>query len=325
MQGQAGRLDHRALLPGVFALFILMLSGCATQTQSLVHGGDSRLPRVQELASTPFFPQELYQCGPAALATLLQASGIEATPDQLVSQVYIPQREGSLQAEMIAAGRRNGALSVPIPPRLDALLTEVASGSPVVVLQNLSLPIWPLWHYAVVIGFDLDRAEVILRSGTSKRLVMSMATFERTWARSDYWAMVALAPGNIPVTGREEEVVPALAALEKVIAPAQAQAAYTSALRRWPDNLTLHLGLGNASYAAGDMRSAAAALQAATAAHPHSVPAFNNLATVLAESGDYEAAVAAAERAVELGGEWESAARATLASVQHKQRSAARK
>jgi hypothetical protein len=311
-------------LPGVLLLFALVLGGCATQTHTLLQSTPPDLQARRELSGTPFFPQELYQCGPAALATALQTAGIAATPDELVSQVYVPARQGSLQTEMIAAARRNGALGMTLPPRLDALLYEVAAGTPVIVLQNLSLPAFPLWHYAVVIGYDLDRAEVILRSGTTERLAMPLTTFERTWARGGHWAMVALPPGRLPVTAEEGTAVPALVALEKATEPKHALLAYRAALRRWPDNLLLQLGLGNSAYASGDLQLAADALRRATVSHPDSAPAFNNLATVLAELGDYAEARSAAERAIELGGQWAQIARATLESIARSRPSAGR-
>ncbi|HEY1151228.1 MAG TPA: PA2778 family cysteine peptidase, partial [Pseudoduganella sp.] len=171
---------------------LLLLAGCATQTRALLAAPHSG-PRLQELGATPFYAQERYQCGPAALAMALGAAGIDASPDALVPEVYLPGREGSLQLEMIAAARQHGALAAPIEPRLDALLAELDAGHPVLVLQNLSLPIMPKWHYAVVIGYDLDSGEVILRSGTTRRMTMPLSTFEHTWKRSGFWGIVALA------------------------------------------------------------------------------------------------------------------------------------
>jgi tetratricopeptide (TPR) repeat protein len=321
-----GRVRHLTL-PGLLLAVLMLLGGCATQTQSLLHEAPTGLPRQAELRATPFFAQERYQCGPAALAMALNAAGISITPDALVPQVYLPQREGSLQPEMLAAGRRNGALAVVIPPKLDALLAEVAAGNPVIILQNLSLPIAPLWHYAVVIGYDLDRAELLLRSGTVERQAMPLSTFEHTWARSDYWGMLALPPGRLPATVPESTVVDAMVALEKSGGPKPARTAYDAALKRWPRNLTLQLGAGNVAYAAGDRTAAAKAFGHAAEDHPDSAPAFNNLAFVLSELGRYDEARAAAEKAVALGGPWRNAAQATLQSIdaaQRKQPQAAR-
>jgi len=65
------------------------------------------------------------------------------------------------------------------------------------VLQNLALDWVPMWHYAVVVGYDLAADEIVLRSGRTKRQVMAMPTFERTWKRSRFWAMVTV-PRNHP-------------------------------------------------------------------------------------------------------------------------------
>ncbi|SNS52178.1 Tetratricopeptide repeat-containing protein [Noviherbaspirillum humi] len=300
-------------------LLLLALGGCATQTAALREQPLSGLPRRAELAATPFFAQERYQCGPAALAMVLQASGQPVSPEELVPQVYVPQRQGSLAPEMLAAGRRNGAVAVPIAPKLSSLLQEVAAGNPVVILQNLSLPISPLWHYAVVIGYNLDDEELILRSGTTERQVMAMSTFEHTWARGDYWGMVALPPGRLPASVDEAGVAEALVGFEKSAPPQRSRLAYDAALKRWPRNLTLQLGSGNAAYAAGDLPAAIDAFTRASQDHPDSAPAFNNLASALAEAGKLDEARAAAEKAVAIGGPWREAALGTLADIRARQ------
>ncbi len=306
------------------ALVLILLSGCATQTRALMAAVPADMPRQVVLANTPFIAQERYQCGPAALAMSLRAAGIAADADALVPQVYIPKREGSLQVEMLAAARRNGAVSVKIAPRMDALLAELAAGRPVLILQNLSVPIAPRWHYAVAIGYDLDRGQIILHSGTTARLEMPLSTFEHTWKRSAYWGMLTLAPGALPAAANESDVLDALVAFEKTGAPGAARASYASAARRWPANLAFHLGLGNSAYAAGDRAAAADAFQRATQAHPESGPAFNNLAYVLMELGRLPEARAAASKAVAIGGQWQAAAADTLASIDKAERAKAR-
>jgi tetratricopeptide (TPR) repeat protein len=307
-------------LPSAFALLLLwLLTGCASQSSALLRNPDPGMPHRAELTATPFHAQERYQCGPAALAMALGAAGVVIAPDALVPQVYVPQREGSLQPEMIAAARRNGALAMTIPPRMNALLTEVSAGNPVVVLQNLSLPIFPMWHYAVVVGYDLDAQEIVLRSGATERLTMPLSTFEHTWQRSGFWGMVATPPSRLPATAEEETAANALVAYEKAAGPQGSQRsrqAYNAALRRWPHNLTLLMGSGNAAYAAGDRLAAAAAFGAAAHDHPDSAAAFNNLASVLAELGRLEEAQSAAEHAITLGGPWRDVAKSTLADIE---------
>lgn len=297
------------------AVALLLLTGCATQTRALLAVPRAGAQQV-ELSSTPFHAQERYQCGPAALAMLLGAAAIDTSPDALVPEVFLPGREGSLQVELLAAGRRHGALTTTIEPSMKGLLAELDAGHPVLVMQNLSLPILPKWHYAVAIGYDIANREVILRSGTTRRMTMPLSTFENTWSRSGFWGMVALAPGQLPATSTLSEVQAALIAFEKSAPSKSTQLAYRAALQRWPNTLALQLGLGNTAYAGGDRASAAAAFRSAAAAHPDNGAAFNNLAVVLGELGQWDEARAAAQTAIGLGGPWREEAQATLRALQ---------
>jgi len=74
------------------------------------------------------------------------------------------------------------------------LFTEIAAGHPVIVLQNLAFDWYPVWHYAVAVGYDLDAQEITLRSGRERRLQLPLGTFEDTWRRGGHWAMLALPP-----------------------------------------------------------------------------------------------------------------------------------
>lgn len=308
------------LIAGVF--FLIWLGGCATpQTRALLQANSRELPQRIELSKVPFYPQETHQCGPASLAMLLNAAGAPVTPQDLTAQVYLPGREGSLQVEMLAAARRNGLFAYELAPKLDDLLAEIAAGSPVIVLQNLALSWYPVWHYAVVVGYDLKREEIILRSGLERRQVLPFTTFEHTWERAGYWAMLALPPGRMPRTATEAGYIPAAMALEKAAeSPKSAAAAYEAALKRWPRNLTARIGLGNAAYALGDLKRAEQAYRQATLDHPESAIAFNNFAQTLADQKRYAEALAAANRAVRLGGPEQAVARGTLAQIKKKMR-----
>ena len=100
------------------------------------------LPEKVELTQVPFFPQEEYQCGPAALATALASFGVKVTPEELVPQVYIPERKGSLQVEMLAAARRHGLVSYQLAPRLKKPST-VSRSACEVAGATCSVPIMP--------------------------------------------------------------------------------------------------------------------------------------------------------------------------------------
>jgi hypothetical protein len=191
----------------------LLLAACGIILPIADNGQDEARPPVVELANVPFHPQAAYQCGPAALATVLGAAGVERTPDNLRAAVFLPGRQGSLQAELLAATRRSGLLPYVIDPAPDALFAELAAGHPVLVLQDTG---WLVtrWHYAVVVGYDRPQGQLILRSGTTPRQVTSFASFDRSWARSGRWAFVAVKPQDLPAGATPERLVAAAVALE---------------------------------------------------------------------------------------------------------------
>lgn len=282
----------------------LALPGCASrldagapQAKALLENPPAGLPRLVHLKDTPFFPQDELQCGPATLATLLQAIGRPVTPAALIPQLFVPERGGSLQIEMLAAPRRHDALAIRVPDRLDALLRELAAGHPVGVMQNLGLDWAPLWHFAVLIGIDLDRGEAILRSGTTREQRLDLLTFERTWARAERWAFVVRPPGDVPPTATAAALREACLGFERVAPPPRAILAWEAAARAWPSDPVLGMGWGNALARAGQAEAAAQAFTTVAEA-TDGAAAWNNLANIRLQQGRVLDARLAARRAL---------------------------
>ncbi len=308
-------------LAGVF--FSLLLVGCSTpQTLALRKATDLNLPAHIELQHVSYFPQDEYQCGPAALAMVLNSASTQIAPEQLKDALYIPDKHGSLQVEMLAAARQYGFIAYRLQAEMQDVLAEISAGNPVVVLLNLGLSWHPLWHYAVAIGYDLHTEEIILRSGENKRLLLPFKTFEHTWARSQYWAMVVLPPGKIPHTARPENYIQSIAALQHSSAVTDVSPAYKASMQRWPENLLVNISAGNHAYGRGDLPLAEFIFSRASRQHPDSAAAFNNLAQTLSEQGKYEAALLAIKRALEIGGPQQNVMRGTLAEIEQHKRAA---
>nr|MBP6500244.1 hypothetical protein [Thauera sp.] len=102
-------------------------------------------------------------------------------------------------------------------------------------------------------------------------------------------------------TASEADATAALVAFERSAPPAAAATAYRAGLQRWPGSYTLQMGLGNASYAAGDLAGAEAAF-AHAADTKDQAAAHNNHARVLLELGRPAAARQAAERGLAVAG-----------------------
>jgi tetratricopeptide (TPR) repeat protein len=299
------------------ALLLVALGGCTLNPPRFAPEETAGLPAQTELTQVPFFPQKEYQCGPAALATVLRNSGAAASPDELVNEVYLPGRKGSLQVELVAAARMRDRMAYEVATDLPSLMREIAAGSPVLVMQNLGVQPIPIWHYAVVVGYDLDAGTLVLRSGTTERRVMGMRRFMSTWNRAQRWGLVVLEPGQLPAGAQLDRYVAAAAGLEAVGRLDAADQAYARAHQQWPESAWPQLGLANVSYRRGDRQAAEGGYLATLALDPRNVVAHNNLAEILSDRGCVAQARVHVERAAALakGTALEAAVAATAQHV----------
>ena len=282
-------------------VFTLSLGACATSPQTrLLLENPPNIEAAVELTGVPFFPQQEYHCGPAALAGIVNYRGIATHPDDIAGMVYVPELKGSLQVEIVAATRQFGLLAVQLDGRIESLLRELQAGNPIFVLQNLAIEAYPIWHYEILIGYDMEQRHMILRSGVNRRITRSFALFEKTWQRADHWALAIVDPDSIPATASMEAYLAAVIDLEQVGQAERARQGYATALRRWPGNLLALGGLGNSAYAVGDYSAAESAYREALEVDPENAGLWNNLAYALAKLGRREASLAAIARALEL-------------------------
>jgi hypothetical protein len=311
------QLYNRLLYAGGYVLIALIFSACAStpMTRDILDHQRQMLGKNKELTDVPFFPQQAYQCGPAALATILTYSGIDVSTEALVPKVYLPGRKGTLQVELIATTRRYGRLPYLLQPSMETLIRQVKDGKPVLVLQNLGVKWIPRWHFAVVVGYDMDKGELLLRSGKERRYRMDMHLFERTWKRSGHWAFIALMPGELPANGQELQYFHTVADFERIGLTNHAIKAYQAGLERWPTSKHLGMGLGNAYYQSTEPEKAAESYSQVLSRHSEYAPAHNNLAQVMMELGKLETARKHAQIAVTIGGDHQQQYRSTLDEV----------
>ena len=263
------------------ALFLLALSACAPAPDRTIRLS-ADLPTRAVVGGVPVIVQDDFHCGPAALAMVRQWAGAEVTQAEIAALAFSPGAEGTYISDMLGAARRQGQLAVEIGG-FDALFSEIAAGHPVIVFQNLGLSWTPVWHYGVVVAYDIEADVVVLNSGANERMTMPLSLFRRTWERGDGWAMVVLPPDRLPVKAREIEVLRAAAGLERVGEYRAAEAAYRAGATRWTESWLWPFGLGNALYAQGRLGEARAAFARAVALDPDKPEARTNLATVTAE------------------------------------------
>jgi tetratricopeptide (TPR) repeat protein len=275
----AGR--KTALITGL----LLLLGGCQTppQTQQLL----TEPPNIRQqhlIAKVPFFPQQQFFCGPTTLSEVAGFYGISKSPSTIAPSTFIPGREGTLQIEMVAATRQLGLVAYAERSSMQQLLKLVAENIPVIVLQNNSIGWFPQWHYAVVIGYDLKTAEVILHTGVTAAYRLNFSTFERTWQRGNYW-MLAMLPSDKSSAQLDPFVyTKACQDLLNTQQTATGIAALQTATKQWPDYWLPYFLLGN-HYFDSQPQEAARWFGKGLPFAQQQVPYLNNYAMLLSKLG----------------------------------------
>ena len=281
----------------------LFITGCTAMAVA-----DRIIPKEpQDLPSdikldVPFIEQIDNYCGPASLAMVANYYGNPVTADDVAQLIYIPEKKGSLQIEMQAAARNLDLVAFTMNMDLASLRAEINAERPVIILQNLAFNIYPVWHYSVVTGRDPNNDYFLLHSGRHEFYRSAWTTLENTWRRGEYWALVALPPGDIPSSADEEVAIQAALDLEKIGKYRAAQLTYAAIIERWPENFTAQVGLANTHMLLEEPLAASQAYKQALQLNTQSAEALNNFAYSAFELGCEVTALKAASCAIRLDG-----------------------
>lgn len=266
----------RLLAAFFIGAIIIILNGCQlAPSHSRV---ESNATSPSQYLSVPFFAQEKYQCGPAALASVLSYAGAPTNPETLVEEVWLPKRRGSLAMELAAAARARGLLVYPINTNT-ALFAELDANHPVLIQQNLLFKWLPQWHFAVVIGYDENGETLLLHSGTEQSKKVGAAWFENHWRKAEYIGFVVLKAGELPAQSEPLPLAAAIANVDHSSGVANLDL-WKSAAARYPDESIIRFSYGNALYQDGSFSAAAEQYSHATKLAPAFHQAWNNLADV---------------------------------------------
>lgn len=294
-------LQQTSQYAGLFAFILLALTACQTppQTKQLL-ATPPAIASAYQIDQVPFYPQQEFFCGPTTLAEVAGFHGLSKSPDDIAPATFTPALEGTLQIEMAAATRQLGMVAY-TQHRADMsqLLSLVAEDIPVIVLQNNSIGWLPQWHYAVVVGYDMNAKQVILHTGVTESHHLNFSTFERTWRRANYWLLAML-----PADKTSEQLDPFIytKACQDLMNTGQTEAgiaALTSATKQWPDYWLPYFLLGNHYFSSQPLQAASWFEQGLEFAQQQ-VPYLNNYAVLLSELGCHNQASSLIEQALQI-------------------------
>lgn len=182
---------HRTFGPpfGAVLAFCLaaMLWGCAQLPPGFVPP-----PGAGRLNDVPFHAQEDHQCGPAALAMVLNRLGDPASPEDISRAIYRESLRGTLSLDLTLYARGRGHTARFLKGSAQDIADAVNAGVPPLVMVNEGLSRIRVLHYMVVTGYDGEG--VVANSGRSRGVRMSWASFLSAWEDADRW-MLLVTPG----------------------------------------------------------------------------------------------------------------------------------
>ena len=146
----------------------------------------------------PFYRGNANHSGAMALAAVLSQQGAPITPGLLDKPLNLPQGAEALDTGIPRVARDYGMVVYPLDKQLDALLTQVAAGNPVLLRYEDGSAWWSEPRYAVLIGYDRYKQRVLLRSGMHRRQLMAFDDFASAWAKLGSWAVLVQPPRQLP-------------------------------------------------------------------------------------------------------------------------------
>jgi predicted double-glycine peptidase len=142
----------------------------------------------------PFFQQEDYQCGPAALATVINFwyvrgnTGRRLSLEEAVARTYSPSARGVLGIDLEVYAKKLGFEAAGKATGIDDLRRAVLDEMPVIILVDYGFSIYQRNHFMVVTGFGPDF--VIVNSGRREREIISNEDLGKIWKKTGYWSLV---------------------------------------------------------------------------------------------------------------------------------------
>lgn len=239
--------------------------------------------------------------------------GLRAPDEPLhahVASVPFDVFDAATADELLATPYRHGFVSYPAGGSLTALLLEIDAGHPVIVQRTL-----PERAYLVVVGYDLERNELIVHLPAARAARVSISRFDRDWARSHRWAMVALPPDTVPVAVSPRDALTAIHDFEQTVGEPDALPAWVAATEAWPEQAVAWFARGNAHAARRELGEARDAYLVAVSLAPELAPAWLGLGLLYSQLGERGNALAALQAAMTIGGPWQAEAKAAFEEV----------
>lgn len=162
-------------------LWLLLLLGVWGCTPFRHVDWENGQPGVHVIENVPFYRQAgPYDCGPAALSSLLAHWGRTVVPENIAGEVTSPVLRGSLLPDLENYARRQGFATRSGRGDLALLRQAVKEGRPVLIPLEMGIKPVSSPHYIVVFGYDEEG--FLVHAGEKESVFIAADELDRRWA-----------------------------------------------------------------------------------------------------------------------------------------------
>ncbi len=167
--------------PCSLVLISLLLLSCVRAP----HIKESAPPRIIE--NVPFYPQEMYQCGPASLAGVLKYWGTDVSPEEIAGEIYSRSAKGTLNIDIVLYAEKKGFKTNQYEGSFDDIKRNIDLGYPLVVMVDYGFWVYQQNHFMVIFGYDENG--IVVHSGKDRRKFIPLNDFLKVWKRTKSWTL----------------------------------------------------------------------------------------------------------------------------------------
>lgn len=252
-------------------------AGCASlghpATLPPASSGVATLPHVPPIA------QSAYQCGPAALTSVLRGWGRWADAETIGRRLRTPGSRGVLNFMLAQAARDDGLWTeLPAGETLEGLREWVRRGVPPIIMVQVGPRGLPVYHFLVITGFDERRRLVYANTGRGTPEAIPAARLLTRWRRAGSWTLIACPPERVDWAIDPARAGALAQILDRQGFREQAARWYRTAMAHDPSSVPIRFNLATVYVALGRRAEAKELYEALVRESPGWSPAGNNLA-----------------------------------------------
>lgn len=188
---------RRTFAPSLCLIFICLIAvSCSGPSREAVLKDINANPGSGAyILGVPFFPQDEYMCGPAALASVIGYWGKGEGMEKVAKEVYEEKLKGTLPLDLFLYAKDKGFDAVYYKGSLADLKEKIEAGFPLILFLNLGYESYPVGHYIVAVGYSERSKAVMAHSGMNKEEVFTYDRLLNAWEKTGFSTLLVRPKG----------------------------------------------------------------------------------------------------------------------------------